>query len=82
MQAQLENLLSLKQQQAGIVEARESIRQGRTMMAFTLVTIFFVRLLRYLFRLSVDEMCGHGTDIHIRSNLRSYPLVSSPPFLA
>ncbi|KAB5586057.1 hypothetical protein GE09DRAFT_51240 [Coniochaeta sp. 2T2.1] len=41
---QLESLLSFKQQQAGIVEARESIKQGRTIMAFTLVTIFFLPL--------------------------------------
>lgn len=46
---QLEGLLSLKQQQASIEEAKaalkraeESIRQGRTIMAFTIVTIFFV----------------------------------------
>ncbi|KAF7554998.1 hypothetical protein G7Z17_g2492 [Cylindrodendrum hubeiense] len=54
---QLQELLTLKQQQAGIVEAKagiaeakaaltradESVRQGRTIMAFTVVTIFFVR---------------------------------------
>ncbi|KAJ8108601.1 hypothetical protein ONZ43_g6374 [Nemania bipapillata] len=46
---QLEKLLSLKQQQASIVEAKaalrradESVKQGRAIMAFTLVTIFFV----------------------------------------
>jgi len=45
----LEGLLSLKQQQASIVEAKaaltraeESVRQGRAIMAFTIVTIFFV----------------------------------------
>ncbi|KAI9150693.1 hypothetical protein HJFPF1_10469 [Paramyrothecium foliicola] len=48
---QLEQLLSLKQQQASIVEAKaallradESIKQGRAIMAFTLVTIFFLPL--------------------------------------
>ncbi|KAH7309885.1 hypothetical protein B0I35DRAFT_440765 [Stachybotrys elegans] len=48
---QLERLLSLKQQQASIVEARsaleratESVKQGRAIMAFTLVTIFFLPL--------------------------------------
>ncbi|KAI1743826.1 hypothetical protein F4680DRAFT_407618 [Xylaria scruposa] len=48
---QLEGLLSLKQQQASIVEAKaalrradESIKQGRAIMAFTLVTIFFLPL--------------------------------------
>jgi hypothetical protein len=46
---QLEGLLGLKQQQASIVEAKaalaradESVKQGRAIMAFTLVTIFFV----------------------------------------
>ena len=46
---QLNGLLSLKQQQASIVEAKaairradESVRQGRAIMAFTIVTIFFV----------------------------------------
>ena len=47
---QLEGLLSLKQQQASILEAKaaktradESIKQGRSIIAFTVVTIFFVR---------------------------------------
>jgi hypothetical protein len=46
---QLKELLNLKQQQASIVEAQaaleradESVRQGRAIMAFTMVTIFFV----------------------------------------
>lgn len=39
---QLQDLLSLKQQQASIAEAKESIKQGRAIMAFTIVTIFFV----------------------------------------
>ncbi|KAL7782785.1 hypothetical protein V8C37DRAFT_415420 [Trichoderma ceciliae] len=48
---QLQALLSLKQQEASIVEARaalqqgeESVKQGRAIMAFTIVTIFFVPL--------------------------------------
>ncbi|KAI0009457.1 hypothetical protein F4779DRAFT_617633 [Xylariaceae sp. FL0662B] len=50
-EAALENLLSLKQQQASIVEAKaslqradESVKQGRAIMAFTVVTIFFLPL--------------------------------------
>jgi hypothetical protein len=46
---QLQGLLGLKQQQASIIEAKaalaradESVKQGRAIMAFTLVTIFFV----------------------------------------
>jgi Mg2+ and Co2+ transporter CorA len=48
---QLEGLLGLNQQQASIVEAKaalmradESVKQGRAIMAFTLVTIFFLPL--------------------------------------
>ncbi|RYO91624.1 hypothetical protein DL766_003197 [Monosporascus sp. MC13-8B] len=48
---QLQDLLSLKQQQASIVEAKaalqradESVKQGRAIMAFTIVTIFFLPL--------------------------------------
>ncbi|KAM0514992.1 hypothetical protein ACHAPE_006314 [Trichoderma viride] len=48
---QLQALMSLKQQEASIVEARaalqqgeESVKQGRAIMAFTIVTIFFVPL--------------------------------------
>jgi len=46
---QLRDLLALKQQQAGVVEAREAVkqgeetlRQGRSIMLFTIVTIIFV----------------------------------------
>ncbi|KAE9363243.1 hypothetical protein N431DRAFT_524137 [Stipitochalara longipes BDJ] len=48
---QLEGLLSLKQQQASIIEAKTAVRQaeenakqGRAIIAFTLVTIFFLPL--------------------------------------
>ncbi|KAF7533567.1 hypothetical protein G7054_g6956 [Neopestalotiopsis clavispora] len=48
---QLEGLLSLKQQQASIIDARaaldtanESYKQGRTIQAFTIVTIVFLPL--------------------------------------
>ncbi|KAM7221765.1 hypothetical protein V8F06_002758 [Rhypophila decipiens] len=47
----IEGLLSLKQQQASIVQAKsalrradESVKQGRSIMAFTVVTIFFLPL--------------------------------------
>jgi hypothetical protein len=47
---QLKDLLTLKQQQAGVVEAREAVKQaaetlkqGRSIMLFTVVTIVFVR---------------------------------------
>ncbi|KAL8396769.1 hypothetical protein RB594_003739 [Gaeumannomyces avenae] len=48
---EIESLLSLKQQQASIVEAKaalesasETVKQGRSIMAFTIVTIFFLPL--------------------------------------
>ncbi len=47
--ASLKDLLTLKQQQAGVVEAREAVKQatetlkqGRSIMLFTVVTIIFV----------------------------------------
>lgn len=47
--AQLQDLLSLKQQQASIVEAKaaieradQSVEQGKAIMAFTIMTIIFV----------------------------------------
>ena len=46
---QLKDLLTLKQQQAGVIEAREAVKQaketlkqGRSIMLFTVVTILFV----------------------------------------
>jgi hypothetical protein len=46
---QLKDLLTLKQQQAGVIEAREAVKQaaetlkqGQSIMLFTLVTIVFV----------------------------------------
>jgi hypothetical protein len=45
---QLKDLLALKQQQAGVIEAREAVRQatetfkqGKSIMLFTVVTIVF-----------------------------------------
>lgn len=50
---QLKDLLDLKQQQAGIIEAKlalaranDSVTQGKSIMAFTIVTVFFVRCCR------------------------------------
>jgi hypothetical protein len=47
---QLKDLIALKQQQASVVEAQESVKQGEvtlqqgnTLMLFTIVTIIFVR---------------------------------------
>jgi hypothetical protein len=45
----LDGLLGLKQQQAGVIQAREAVRQaeetlrqGRSIMLFTVITIIFV----------------------------------------
>lgn len=45
----LKDLMALKQQQAGVVQAREAVRQadetlrqGRSIMLFTVITIIFV----------------------------------------
>src|SRR5579871_4015213 len=47
--SQLKELLALKQQQAGVIEAREAVKQatatleqGKSIMLFTIVTIVFV----------------------------------------
>jgi len=49
MAVQLRELLDMKQQQSGIIEAKaairradESVLQGRSIVVFTVVTIFFV----------------------------------------
>ena len=54
-EAALKDLMELKQQQAGVVEAREavkqgeeSLKQGRSIMLFTVVTIIFVSITRNL----------------------------------
>jgi hypothetical protein len=57
---QLKDLLTLKQQQAGVIEAREAVKQaaetlkqGQSIMLFTVVTIIFVSPSRPLFVLLV-----------------------------
>ena len=81
---QLEGLLSLKQQQASIVEAKaalrradESVKQGRAIMAFTIVTIFFVGVhpLPFLSFFIRDS----GEIPNFRLFLPSYLSVSLPP---
>ncbi|GAB1312463.1 hypothetical protein MFIFM68171_02673 [Madurella fahalii] len=66
---QLEGLLSLKQQQASILEAKaakiradESVKQGRSIIAFTVVTIFFLPLgfLAGFFGMNNSVSTGNG----------------------
>jgi Mg2+ and Co2+ transporter CorA len=64
---QLEGLLSLKQQQASLVEADaslklsyQSIAQGRSIMLFTVVTIIFLPLsfMSSVFGMNASELSG------------------------
>ena len=64
---QLHTLLSLKQQQASVVEAEaslrlshESVTQGRSIMLFTVVTIIFLPLsfMSSLFGMNASELAG------------------------
>ncbi|KAN0096257.1 hypothetical protein V8E51_015062 [Hyaloscypha variabilis] len=63
----LKDLLALKQQQAGVVEARESVkqgeeslRQGRSIMLFTIVTIIFLPLSFFtgVFGMNATDLTG------------------------
>ncbi|KAK0763974.1 hypothetical protein N5P37_003367 [Trichoderma harzianum] len=66
---QLQALLSLKQQEASIVEARialeradESVQQGRAIMAFTIVTIFFLPLGFFTGFFGMNNSVSTGND--------------------
>jgi hypothetical protein len=55
LRTQLNDLLALKQQQASVVQAWQSVKQseeavsqGRAIMVFTIVTIFFVSSIYFL----------------------------------
>ncbi|KAK3305972.1 uncharacterized protein B0T15DRAFT_533949 [Chaetomium strumarium] len=65
--SQLRELLDMKQQQAGIIEAKAAIRradesviQGRSIVVFTVVTIFFLPLSFFatLFGMNAQELNG------------------------
>jgi hypothetical protein len=75
----LKDLLSLKQQQASIVEARETVkqaqetlRQGRAIMLFTVVTIIFVSIQNLLYMWFLEMLNVYN----------SFPSHSSPAFSA
>lgn len=64
---QLKDLLTLKQQQAGVIEAREAVKQaqltlkqGQSIMIFTIVTIIFLPLSFFasLFGMNAAELNG------------------------
>ena len=68
---QLKDLLTLKQQQAGVIEAREAVeqakrtlRQGRSIMLFTVVTMVFVSSFGCPLRPKNNpEVCKSLTDL-------------------
>ncbi len=71
-------LLSLKQQQAGVVQAWESVRQaevtvlqGRAIMVFTIITIIFLPLsfMSSIFGMNNVEF-GDGTTITLQDEFR------------
>ncbi|KAH8676422.1 hypothetical protein BGZ60DRAFT_258152 [Tricladium varicosporioides] len=79
---QLKDLLSLKQQQASIIEAKyalkradESVIQGRSIMLFTIVTIVFLPLsfMSSVFGMNAsdfDDPHGNGNKMSLRDQFR------------
>ena len=79
---QLKDLLSLKQQQASIIEAKhalkradESVIQGRSVMLFTIVTIIFLPLsfMTSVFGMNAsdyDDPSGDGNKMSLRQQFR------------
>ncbi|KAG9240812.1 hypothetical protein BJ878DRAFT_524053 [Calycina marina] len=74
-EAALKDLMELKQQQAGVVEAREavkqgeeSLKQGRSIMLFTVVTIIFLPLSFFasIFGMNAVELTGEDGNLHIK----------------
>lgn len=70
---QLKDLLTLKQQQAGVIEAREAVKQatetlkqGRSIMLFTVVTIIFLPLgfCASVFGMNTAEFNGGLLTLH------------------
>jgi hypothetical protein len=69
----VDGLLSLKQQQASVVQAREAVRQaeetlrqGRSIMLFTVITIIFVSFFSAATPLNADQLklpLSFGTSI-------------------
>ncbi|KAI0475262.1 hypothetical protein GGR56DRAFT_666354 [Xylariaceae sp. FL0804] len=68
----VKDLLELKQQQAGVVQANQSvkqsheaIRQGRSIMMFTIVTIIFLPLsfMTSVFGMNASEFTGSGLSL-------------------
>jgi len=78
---QLNHLLSLKQQQASIIEAKlalrradESVIQGRSLMLFTIVTIIFLPLsfMSSVFGMNASDFDapGGGNNMSLKHQFR------------
>ncbi|KAK4225199.1 hypothetical protein QBC38DRAFT_269104 [Podospora fimiseda] len=83
--SQLRELLDMKQQQSGIIEAKAAIRradesvvQGRSIVVFTVVTIFFLPLSFFatLFGMNSTEM-NDGSKLHLSTQLTLMFVLSS-----
>jgi hypothetical protein len=81
---QLKDLLTLKQQQAGVIEAREAVKQaqltlkqGQSIMVFTIVTIIFLPLSFFasLFGMNAAEI--NSSQIPLATELRLMFAVSA-----
>ncbi|ETS74206.1 hypothetical protein PFICI_14072 [Pestalotiopsis fici W106-1] len=83
----VKDLLELKQQQAGVVQAWQSVRQsdeanaqGRAIMVFTIVTIVFLPLsfMSSLFGMNTIEFGGDGNLMHLGDQFRYIAGISAP----
>ncbi|KAK4235881.1 hypothetical protein C8A03DRAFT_17421 [Achaetomium macrosporum] len=84
--AALKDLLTLKQQQAGVIEAREAVKQaqltlkqGQSIMIFTIVTIIFLPLSFFasVFGMNAVEINGAGSQIPLATEFRLMFAVSA-----
>jgi hypothetical protein len=85
---QLRDLVTLKQQQASIIEAtaaldraEESVQQGRTIMVFTVITIIFLPLsfMSSVFGMNAQELSGSaGGVMSLKAQFRLMCMSSLP----
>ncbi|KAJ5339104.1 ankyrin [Penicillium brevicompactum] len=70
VQKSLHTLLSLKQNQAGIVEAKSAREQSATIMVFTVITIIFLpaTFLTGIFALNVTEFPHEGDNVTYKAS--------------
>jgi Mg2+ and Co2+ transporter CorA len=85
---QLHDLMTLKQQQASIIEAtaalglaEETVKQGRTIMGFTVITIIFLPLsfMSSVFGMNAKELSGSaGGVMSLKAQFQLMCMFSSP----